>query len=182
MSARFDKLTERQKDCLRLVLTGRSSKHIAEILVISPATVDTHLKAACKALEQNDRGIAARMFDAWERETPTQKLGNQSEPLAEALPDAPAMVADEATGGKPEPTLMVRDKSVAYHLGNPPPPRSFLSLLLPRIGGPAYDLRMGTRIKVIAVQVVILVIAFTLFAGSVLGAAWYLALLNKHGG
>lgn len=182
MSGRFDKLTDRQKDCLRLVLTGRSSKHIAEMLGISPATVDQHLKTACKLLEQNNRGAAARMMDEWERETPPQKLGNQSEPLAEAPPNAPAVEPDEATDAKPASTLVVRDKSVAYHLGSPLSPRSFLSLLLPRIGGPPYDLKTGTRIKVIAVQVVILVIAFTLFAGSVLGAAWYLALLNKHGG
>jgi DNA-binding CsgD family transcriptional regulator len=182
MSARFDKLTDRQKDCLRLVLTGRSSKHIAEVLSISPATVDQHLKTACKLLEQNNRGVAARMLGEWERETLPQKLGNQSQPLAEVPSDAPAVVADEATDVKPALTLMVRDKSVAYHLGSPLPSRSFLSLLLPRIGGPPYDLKTGTRVMVIAVQVVILAIAFALFAGSVLGAAWYLALLNKHGG
>lgn len=39
---RFDALSEREREVLQLVAEGRSSKEIAEVLSISPATVETH--------------------------------------------------------------------------------------------------------------------------------------------
>lgn len=43
-------LTQRQIDCLRWVLEGKSSASIAEILGLSAKTVDEHLQNACAAL------------------------------------------------------------------------------------------------------------------------------------
>lgn len=39
---KFDALSEREREVLQLVAEGRSSKEIAEVLSISPATVETH--------------------------------------------------------------------------------------------------------------------------------------------
>jgi two-component system response regulator NreC len=39
---RFDSLSEREREVLQLVAEGRSSKEIADVLSISPATVETH--------------------------------------------------------------------------------------------------------------------------------------------
>lgn len=39
---RYDALSEREREVLQLVAEGRSSKEIAELLSISPATVETH--------------------------------------------------------------------------------------------------------------------------------------------
>jgi DNA-binding NarL/FixJ family response regulator len=38
----YDSLSEREREVLQLVAEGRSSKEIAEVLSISPATVETH--------------------------------------------------------------------------------------------------------------------------------------------
>ena len=38
----YDALSEREREVLQLVAEGRSSKEIAELLSISPATVETH--------------------------------------------------------------------------------------------------------------------------------------------
>jgi len=38
----YDSLSEREREVLQLVAEGRSSKEIAELLSISPATVETH--------------------------------------------------------------------------------------------------------------------------------------------
>lgn len=39
---RYDALSEREREVLQLVAEGRSSKEIADVLAISPATVETH--------------------------------------------------------------------------------------------------------------------------------------------
>lgn len=39
---RYDALSEREREVLQLVAEGRSSKEIADVLSISPATVETH--------------------------------------------------------------------------------------------------------------------------------------------
>jgi DNA-binding CsgD family transcriptional regulator len=83
---RIDQLTDRERDCLRLVARGNSSKDIAGELGISHHTVDLHLKRAMKALGAATRRDAARLLAA--RETPadadTQRLVTQSPSLAEA--------------------------------------------------------------------------------------------------
>jgi DNA-binding NarL/FixJ family response regulator len=39
---RYDALSEREREVLQLIAEGRSSKQVAEVLSISPATVETH--------------------------------------------------------------------------------------------------------------------------------------------
>jgi DNA-binding NarL/FixJ family response regulator len=39
---RYDALSEREREVLQLVAEGKSSKEIADVLSISPATVETH--------------------------------------------------------------------------------------------------------------------------------------------
>ena len=39
---RYDALSEREREVLQLVAEGKSSKEIADVLLISPATVETH--------------------------------------------------------------------------------------------------------------------------------------------
>ena len=42
VSDRYDALSEREREVFQLVAEGRSSKEIAELLSVSPATVETH--------------------------------------------------------------------------------------------------------------------------------------------
>ena len=55
-------LSDRQKECLRLVGQGMSSKEIAQRVGLSPQTVDTYLKAAMARLNVANRREAARRF------------------------------------------------------------------------------------------------------------------------
>ena len=62
--ARIDELTEREHLPLALVAEGRSNRAIAEILVVTPKTVETHigqifLKLDLRAAEGEDRRVAA---------------------------------------------------------------------------------------------------------------------------
>lgn len=66
----IDRLTERQKDCLRLVGRGYTSKEIGRQLSISPATVDNHIRSALEVLQAPGRAEAARLLLANEHGQP----------------------------------------------------------------------------------------------------------------
>lgn len=77
----IDRLTERQKACLRLVGQGYTSKEIGRRLGISPATVDNHVRAALEILQVESRAEAARLLLAREAGQP---LTSQPPDLADA--------------------------------------------------------------------------------------------------
>jgi len=65
---RIERLSEGQRDCLRLVAEHRSSKEIARLLSISPHTVDQRLKRATSILSVSTRFEAARALFEHERD------------------------------------------------------------------------------------------------------------------
>jgi DNA-binding CsgD family transcriptional regulator len=60
-------LSEGQKNCLRLVAKGMSSKEIAKETGLTPQTVDTYVKASISRLGASNRREAARALLAWEQ-------------------------------------------------------------------------------------------------------------------
>lgn len=62
----FDRLTERQRTCLRLVLERRNSSEIGRTLGVSPHAIDKSLKLAMAKIGVNSRFEAARLFAAHE--------------------------------------------------------------------------------------------------------------------
>jgi DNA-binding CsgD family transcriptional regulator len=63
-------LTERERECLRLVQYGLSSKEIARALDLSRHTVDHHLSHSMRKLSAGDRRSAARRLAAAEANDP----------------------------------------------------------------------------------------------------------------
>ena len=59
---RLARLTNQQRQCLRLVYAHMSSKEIAQQLGVEPGTVDQYVKAAMRILGVSDRRAAARML------------------------------------------------------------------------------------------------------------------------
>ncbi|HEY2708361.1 MAG TPA: helix-turn-helix transcriptional regulator [Caulobacteraceae bacterium] len=57
----------RERECLRLVRDHHSSKEIARLLGVSITSVDTYVRRALFKLGVNDRFVAAKLFDQWER-------------------------------------------------------------------------------------------------------------------
>ena len=54
-----DQLSPRELEVTRLVITGRSNRQIAEVLCLSPKTVDQHLSAAMRKLGVSSRTALA---------------------------------------------------------------------------------------------------------------------------
>lgn len=59
---RLNRLTDKQRDCLRLVYAHLSSKEIAPRLGVEPGTVDQYIKAAMRTLGVSERRRAAQML------------------------------------------------------------------------------------------------------------------------
>lgn len=80
--ARFDGLTSGERTVLRLAATGATSKEIAQETQLSPSTVDTYLKHACRKLGITGRrqaGLALMHHEG----TVSQRLGYQSAAVAD---------------------------------------------------------------------------------------------------
>lgn len=94
---RLGKLTEGQKECLRLVYRHMSSKDIARELGISPHSVDARLRSAIRALGVATRTDAALRLAAHEAGAPYQSPVYQSSYVAAS--DASVMLSpDNDTG------------------------------------------------------------------------------------
>lgn len=78
---KIERLTDRQKDCLRLVAQGFTSKEIGRLLDLSPSTVDNHITMAVQLLGAPSRGAAARALAGAEV---GQYLPSQSADLADS--------------------------------------------------------------------------------------------------
>jgi len=96
-SERAGKLSEGQRECLRMVLRHMSSKEIARALGISRHTVDQRLRLAMTLLGASNRVEAARLFAEAEGRDPAQyqRFAYQSPELA-AAPESPPPPSPQA--------------------------------------------------------------------------------------
>lgn len=96
MRGAIAKLSDKQKDCLRLVLQCKTSKEIARELGISPHTVDRRLKDAIEQLGVSSRFEAARLLARCET---CQSLACQPTALSEPVEAAPHQLSEIAAAG-----------------------------------------------------------------------------------
>lgn len=94
-----DRLTARQKDCLRLVGRGYTSKEIGPLLGISYATVNNYVSAAVETLGAKSRGEAARLFLDLDLD---ERLIDEPPGLACTPPSPPPSMATEKDGIGPQ--------------------------------------------------------------------------------
>ncbi|WP_417594552.1 helix-turn-helix transcriptional regulator [Parasphingorhabdus sp.] len=69
-----DRLSDGQRDCLRLVLAHHNSKEIARQLGVSPHTVDQRLRTSMRILNVQSRFEAARKFAGLDNKVQYQPL------------------------------------------------------------------------------------------------------------
>ena len=133
------RLTDRQKDCLRLVGQGFTSKEIGRLLDLSPSTVDNHITGAVQAMDAPNRGAAARALLSVETR---QNLPRQSQDIAQP-PEFPNSSAEREV------------ESNATYSGT--------LLSLPPVGGKRNDLDGTSRsLRILQVAVVAATVAIAL--------------------
>lgn len=162
----INKLTARQRDCLRLVLRHMQSKEIGRQLGISPMTVDNHFRSAIQTLGVANRLEAARLLEAYEREgtdEPSHRLTSQPQRVVSRA-DTPIMRSPAVVGDRQEESVSaLREDQVPYRTFND---ASFVNfpLPVPTRGKPRNDLTITQRLFWIAV----LIFGMGIGAGAVL--------------
>ena len=87
---RLKHLTEKQRECLRLVYAHMSSKEIAKQLGVEPGTVDQYVKTAMRILGVSERRAAARILAANENAAQPARAMREEQDVFEAGPPGPS--------------------------------------------------------------------------------------------
>lgn len=95
MASDFDALSAKQKECLRLVADGLTSKQIAPRVGLTHESVNTYVKTATRALGAPNRSVAARMLLEHEA-VPNREF--PSPPVVEPIPERQIEPADGLPG------------------------------------------------------------------------------------
>jgi len=152
------RLSEAQKDCLRLVQAGYEGKEIARILGISPSAVIERLRAARRTLGVATSRQAARLLERHEEADPYNRLVDKPielSPPASAATFNPS-IGNEGSAGEAAAGVWVREDQAPYAGGATYPPTR-VPWPVPVTGRKRNDLT--------ALQTIGLVLALTLALG-----------------
>jgi DNA-binding CsgD family transcriptional regulator len=99
--SRFSKLTEKHKQCLRLVNQGYEVKEIARLLGLSPSAVIERLRTARQVLGVTQSRTAARMLAMWEVASNNMQDVDIFPPLADTVTSLSSLSGSEGGLGEP---------------------------------------------------------------------------------
>lgn len=158
---RLDRLTEKQRACLRLVYAHLSSKEIAPRLGVEPGTVDQYIKAAMRTLGVTDRRAAARMLAEYEADA-CRPLVYQ--PLDIAVLGEPAMFGASTEGRRNTAFggAMQEDRAL-FELSPPSSAATTFRFPLPIGDGKPNDLSPLMRLAWIFALILLIALVFGLF-------------------
>lgn len=188
---RFERLTQKQCDCLRLIGEGHSGKRAAQLLGISPYAVKERLRAARKTLDIDDSWVAARQYLEWEAHNASdERVGSISEAYPCGVEGAETLALEGIRPSSPgrgdvhgqAAVVEVKEGRAAYLIDLDRDRSSIWTALFPPAGRRPNDLSMSNRIALIAAEVAILAICISALIGAIVAASMYLNRLNQHGG
>lgn len=162
MTDRIDQLTDKERDCLRLVWEQYNTKQIAEKLKINFHAVDGRIKSAVRRLDATDRFEAARMLARAEAPADIRlSISDVSDvPATAAL--RPSMLPLEADEHQAE-QLSIEEAQAPYRLTRTDDERWFPSLL-PVSGRERNDLKPMAKLFQVAVVAIGTALLFRVLA------------------
>ncbi|MGV2495990.1 LuxR C-terminal-related transcriptional regulator [Pelagerythrobacter aerophilus] len=101
----WSRLTQKQRDCLDLLLERKTSKQIARALEIAKPTVDQRITAARKTLGAADRNEAALLYARLK----AMYDRNTYDPMH--LPPTPKLVPSDFENGDPDDAIALNDSA-----------------------------------------------------------------------
>lgn len=162
MTDRIDALTEKQRDCLRLVWLQYDSKEIARRLGIKPDAVDGRLKTATKILGVGNRFEAARALAYAEAGSDVRRTVYPPSYIpSEALP--PASTISFNAGEHQAEHLPIEEAQAPYRL-SPAIGAGWFALPLPAVGRRTNDLSSGAKLCWVAAIAIGTALAFGVLA------------------
>lgn len=177
----FDRLTDRQKDCLRLLALPCSTKEVGARLGISPFTVNQHLSDARRLLGTQDSRTAARLLIDHERSPSPEKLTSHSPAIA-GTHETQRSMPSSPIGEEPAPTFSraMEDRAVFAPIPPSAPARRW-PWPLPQ-GGREIDLSKTERLTASVGLTFILTIAIGIMLIAVTSFLQFLWDISRHGG
>jgi DNA-binding CsgD family transcriptional regulator len=115
---RIDRLTERQKECLRLVGLGFEIKEIARELRLSPTAVVERLRTARRILDVESSRDAARMLARQEAIKDNMRHVDMPAPVADVTYPPPSTLQPEADTGSGA-SLQVQEATTPFIVVDP---------------------------------------------------------------
>jgi DNA-binding CsgD family transcriptional regulator len=168
----LERLTDRQKACLRLVRDGRNTKEIAQALDASASAIDKSIKLAMAKIGVNRRSEAARLLAAHEADRGYQPLAPPSPDLSTApvqAPSRPSTMAGQDGFG----SFSVREAQRPYRIDVAEPS---VWRQDPSSSGADHNLGWWQ----IVTRVILIALASMLLAGAALNLVGSTGLLPRH--
>ena len=160
---RIERLTDKQRECLRMVYRHMETKEIARALGLSPDGVTQRIKTAMKTLGVDRRRDAARILADAEGLTPYPSHVYQPRDIA--LAPEPAMFGASTEGGRQYGTARVeamREEQSPFET-TPSLRLRGLQLPLPIRGGRPHDLNSWQRLGWILAVMLMIAFMFGVF-------------------
>ena len=179
---RFDKLTERQRECLRLVHQGHEVKEIARALGIGPSAVVERLRAARKTLGVESSRLAARMLAHEEGSATYIRHVDMPSWLADEPPAAALLAPSRTEGGEAAHRDRVMEAAATFEPLPPFLPASRFPWPLRTGEHTSNDLTPTERLVMSVSLTVVFTIAASLSVIAVILLMQFLIELAKHGG
>jgi DNA-binding CsgD family transcriptional regulator len=183
MDGRVQRLTERQKQCLRLVSQGLEVKKIARALDIGPTAVVERLRAARRLLDVESSRDAARLLAEHEAPETYTRHVDMPRPLADVSYTMPTRPTSEASGELGGP-LRLEEVSAAFVALDPqlatgprgwrPPWR--------REGERSNDLTAMERLRTSGGLTIVIAVGAAIILIAVVQLMGFLIHISRHGG
>src|ERR1700709_2781317 len=160
---RVKRLTDKQRECLRMVCRHMETKEIARVLELSPDAVTQRIKTAMKTLGVDRRRDAARILAEAEGLVPYPREVYPSRDI-ESAPE-PAMLASSTEGGRQYGATRVgamREEQSVFEAAPSLRSRGF-QLPLPIRGGRPNDLNSLHRLGWILAVMLMIAFMFGVF-------------------
>ena len=180
---RFERLTERQKECLRCVIRGLEVKEIARELGLSPSAVVERLRAARRALDVETSREAARLFAAHDQSDTNIRYGDMPPTLVDIPYPLASIVGPQDGTGAGEP-VRFREVSAPFVAVDPYPTTKPRHLPMPwrAKGTRSNDMTVSERLLASGTLTITIAIGAAIILIAVVQLMTLLVQLSRHGG